>query len=524
MSLPHYLFDKAVERFERKFLFVYSDSLGRYGICSACGNAVPYDEPLPSAQGGDQFRYTDCPHCNMTLEVRRGWYGKHSLKDRFYLQAWEVIDYNTVKLHEAIIALDGRTDTDAEAGSWENKTCWDQRCTTVTPGHCETIRWDGQTRRVSSICPPFEQYGSNIIPLRSPWHIMTDQVCVLGLGSLKQSFVSPFLETAAVVGIRQEEVPNYIFRMVEEPITELFLKAGFLAIAHERAFKHRPNHGTRHIDFSQRSPKKMFRGLSKNCAVQKMKELLRLMPNNTKIWQLEKCAEMFTNGTLKKPEDAALFCRIDTYEYAFDGFLEDMRKYGYPANRFIRYLGSHGESVRYYTDYLKLAEELGKPTHESRTLFPDDLHAAHDDLVAEKQYMYDKKTEENAKKRRAELVAAGYEFKSGTLCTVVPKNAEDIKAEGKALRHCVGRYAEDHANGKSTIIFIRHTDDPKTPFFTLEVDSKRLFFVQCYGYANQVKGVNSPEVAPFLEKYAKHLKSCMNKKKKQEDKKCRKTA
>ena len=135
MSLPQNIFDEAVEVFGRRFLFVYADPSGRYGICSNCGNTVGYDEqPLPSKHGGDRFRQAACPHCMSVLEVRRGWYGKSSLKDRFYLQAWEVIDYNTVKLHEAIIALDGRTDTADEAGAWESETCYDQRCTTVTPG------------------------------------------------------------------------------------------------------------------------------------------------------------------------------------------------------------------------------------------------------------------------------------------------------------------------------------------------------------------------------------------------------
>ena len=526
MSLPQEMFDEAVEVFGRRFLFVYPDPSGRYGICSNCGNTVVYDEqPLPSSHGGDQYRYAECPHCMATLEVRRGRYGKQSLKDRFYLQAWEVIDYNTVKLHEAIIALDGRTDTENEAGKWEHKTCYDQRCTTLTPGRCETVRWNGDRRRVSSMCPTSEQMGCNITPLHSAWHPMTDQICVMGWSRTRESFLAPFVRAYEQTGFRQENAPNYIFRMIEEPMTELFFKNGYFEITYERAYKSRPNHGTRHIDFSQKSPKKMFRGLSKNNAAQKMKELLRLMPKSTKIWQLEACAEMFRDGTLKKAEDAAIFCRIDTYAYSFRDTLGKLTaKYSYPGARFIRYLGTCGEPPRYYTDYLDMCEELGKPTNEPRVLFPEDLRTAHDECVRERERLQEKKMIELGKTRRAQLVAAGYEYKADGLCTVVPCSAQDIKDEGKALHHCVGRYVENHARGDCAIIFIRNADEPKTPFFTLEVNPKTLHFVQCYGYKNQVKGRDDPAVAPFLEKYKKHLQRCKNKAKKQEVSKCQKTA
>jgi hypothetical protein len=40
--------------------------------------------------------------------------------------------------------------------------------------------------------------------------------------------------------------------------------------------------------------------------------------------------------------------------------------------------------------------------------------------------------------------------------------------EGKVLNHCVGRYAKDHANGKTTIFLIRRIEEPERPYYTLE--------------------------------------------------------
>ncbi len=48
----------------------------------------------------------------------------------------------------------------------------------------------------------------------------------------------------------------------------------------------------------------------------------------------------------------------------------------------------------------------------------------------------------------------------------------ELIAEGKALHHCVANYAQDHAEGKTAIFFIRKTSAPDEPFYTLEFDEK----------------------------------------------------
>ena len=531
MALPQKLFDKAVETFGRKFLFLYPDGKGKhYGICSECGNVEPYDNYIPTEKDRKYRSFAagawyECSRCKKKLEIRKGWYGKHKLKDRFYLQAWEVVDHNTVKLHEAIIDLEGRTDDSHSAGAWERETCWDQRCTTLTPGKCETVRWNGESRRVSSVCSPYEQMGINITWLKCVYQPYTDTVCTMGIGELAKSFCAPFLAACRDKRIKTEYAPNYIMRMNEEPITELFMKAGYNRIAEERAYKHTPAKGTRHIDFSVRSPKKMFRGLKKNNAGQKMKELMKLATKNVSVEQLEMCADMFMKNIITKPEDAAVLIWKDMRAYEYENLKAALVRSGnFPVSRVIGYLGSVSPSITYYNDYLTLAEELGRPMYEKATIFPDDLTAAHDACVAEKQYIFDMETKKRAKMRHSALVRAGYEWSSGDVCAVIPDGVDDIKKEGKALHHCVGGYAEQHAAGTTNIIFIRRTSDPDKPWFTLEVDPKTKAFKQCYGDHNCIKGTDDPEVGPFLKKYARHLERCANKKAIQEDNKCRKTA
>ena len=57
-----------------------------------------------------------------------------------------------------------------------------------------------------------------------------------------------------------------------------------------------------------------------------------------------------------------------------------------------------------------------------------------------------------------------------SLIMLAPKSGEEIIAEGRILQHCVGGYVRRHARGDTIILFIRHKDKPKIPFFTIEVN------------------------------------------------------
>ena len=137
MALPDELRDEAIEKYGRKFLFMYpnrehtaedlwSGSTGSgkrlpgyHGICSACLCGYDVDFPPPDLDEQAEHRNItpkqfldaryqqfECPSCGAMLERRKGWYGKRGIKDRFYLQAWEVHSPEYVTLHEAIIALE----------------------------------------------------------------------------------------------------------------------------------------------------------------------------------------------------------------------------------------------------------------------------------------------------------------------------------------------------------------------------------------------------------------------------------
>lgn len=68
---------------------------------------------------------------------------------------------------------------------------------------------------------------------------------------------------------------------------------------------------------------------------------------------------------------------------------------------------------------------------------------------------------------------------------ILPKEANDLIEEGKSLKHCVGgsSYINQHADGRTTIVFARKTAEPDKPYYTIEYRGSRL--IQVSGWDNK---------------------------------------
>lgn len=74
--------------------------------------------------------------------------------------------------------------------------------------------------------------------------------------------------------------------------------------------------------------------------------------------------------------------------------------------------------------------------------------------------------------------------KSG-LQIVAPKDVHELKEEGATLHHCVGGYVDAIIGGKDNIMFLRRSDMPNHPFFTVEiVHDGEIRQVHCYANLN----------------------------------------
>lgn len=187
--------------------------------------------------------------------------------------------------------------------------------------------------------------------------------------------------------------------------------------------------------------------------------------------------------------------------YLLERFVKEAEEHGLTAKELRKYLlrftgprcygGWFGlqQAQSLWEGYLRNAEAAGYDLTSRARLLPRDLFGEHDAVSAIVQRMREaedakkkQKLARAAKKREKELNEK-YGFETEHFFIRAPHSMAEIIAEGRALEHCVGGYAERHADGKVTILFLRAKAEPKRPLCTIEVDGTRL--VQIHGYRNE---------------------------------------
>lgn len=176
-----------------------------------------------------------------------------------------------------------------------------------------------------------------------------------------------------------------------------------------------------------------------------------------------------------------------------------------------------------WADYIKECLKLGYDITDTAVSKPKDLAVAHqrtskiisDLLEIERQQKAKEKADSykvKMQKRLDELSQFQLVAEDYGLQVVLPHEYQDIINEGKALCHCVGGYAERHANGSLSILFIRKTSAPSEPYYTMEVSTEGKI-IQCRGYKNNnANNPKPPEMTAFEEWFASYINKAYKKK------------
>jgi DNA-directed RNA polymerase subunit RPC12/RpoP len=224
----------------------------------------------------------------------------------------------------------------------------------------------------------------------------------------------------------------------------------------------------------------------------------------------------------------------DIFGMCFTELLQLIRRYKLRYTHSLNYLIAQNDKYRptdrikirnewsmlnIWSDYLRFAKELGYDMKNEIIIYPKELMKAHDKASKAITTLQKKQAIEKAKA----VTAANekkYTFEFDGLRIVIPTCPEDIIAEGKKLRHCVGGYSDRHFSGKLTILFIRSVQAPDKPYVTMEVRGKKI--VQVHGYKNDINKPLSKSVKQFVEEFRKYIEHPIKYKKELE--KARKTA
>lgn len=139
---------------------------------------------------------------------------------------------------------------------------------------------------------------------------------------------------------------------------------------------------------------------------------------------------------------------------------------------------SLAQTKRTWEDYINMAEKAKWNTASEQLLYPKNLKEAHGKVVLYLQGDSMKKQAKALEKKWPKVngilpALKKFEYTSGKYQIAVPNDILDIVKEGTALRHCVHTcdfYFDRIQKNETYLFFLRKSDAPDTPWYTLEVE------------------------------------------------------
>ena len=240
-------------------------------------------------------------------------------------------------------------------------------------------------------------------------------------------------------------------------------------------------------------------------------------------WVLLKQFPNITDRNLKE------FCRIKS-EFKARDILSFKEDYNLNLNHLFTLWRNTGgirqNVITEYKDYLELAGQRGSNIHDEIIYRNKRWKEFHDRYVEERNAELARQKAEREKAKADRWKSINRDYKRNTkifgwekegYCIIVPKSADEINEEGQKQHHCVGaqeQYKNRMAARQSYIVFLRKAEDPKKPYYTIEVDESgvRQF------YAAYDRQPNKKEVQSILTEWMKQVRKNFAKEKRKEKK------
>jgi hypothetical protein len=195
------------------------------------------------------------------------------------------------------------------------------------------------------------------------------------------------------------------------------------------------------------------------------------------------------------------------------------------ANYLKRQKDESNKSVSYileiWQDYISMAKRMKMDIRDEIVFRTKNLLQRHDELVdLINQKEADKAAAEMIKKfpkinKICKEIHEKYRYANDNFIISVPRGTKDIMAEGRALHHCVAtseRYFERINSRETFILFLRKTDRPLNPYYTLEIEPDGTVRQKRSEYNRQPE---LSEIESFIKEWQKVVKNRLD----EEDKK-----
>lgn len=158
------------------------------------------------------------------------------------------------------------------------------------------------------------------------------------------------------------------------------------------------------------------------------------------------------------------------------------------------------ETAQTYRDYLQECEQLRLDLRDKEILFPKDLEVAHNRTMEQVRFEQNKADQEKFQKAVNKLEKFAWQM--GAYLIRPAREQTELTEEGKALHHCVGGYIKRMADGETAIFFLRKAAEPDKPFYTLELQNKRV--IQCRTEHNASYD-REPDVKNFVDMWMEQV-------------------
>lgn len=471
---------KTIEKFvtddvltHSRYIFMTDRKEWRVGYCSHCHKEIT----LPERSKHNMK--TICPKCKSTTIVKHSWRKQNNIIDKTYF-----LYYEKSKINPQAIVCRGiyGTWTHNTASKSTDKTYETHSYYLFEPGKSTMLTaWHDYYRKLpvyeirKSTFPRFINY-QNIKGIALDISIKSIQIAIKDTVFQYSAWEHYYEHHNLADGF-----VKYFALYAKYPCVEYLTKMGFCQIIQDKI---RGNAMLNVFNYKGKNMEKILRmKLNKQDCKELQKYRGKIRAHDLKMWQLIKKDGSKTSLTeiMEKTDnrDVAYLARVNEYvrverALAYIDKQEEVAK--------AKKESSWHYNLSTYADYIHDCKLLEMDMTDKRVLFPKDLYKAHQNTIKQVKIKDNAILAQKIKKRH-ETLETKFSYQGKTFLIRPAATSKELIAEGKALSHCVGTYAERHAMGKTNICFIRQVAEPDKPFYTMEISNAGKI-VQVHGKNN----------------------------------------
>ncbi|MFZ5352768.1 MAG: PcfJ domain-containing protein [Bacillota bacterium] len=445
-----------------RYVFVRKEGKQQFGYCTHCNREYPTEK---LKHNSTYF----CPHCGSFTTVKASGMHRKSLIDYAYF-----VFFEKSLISKDVIIAKGISVNRNYSGSYRNvETKYSLDFLYIfEPGNAVMLKWQWWRKTWALAGKVYSYFGHD--SLANPQMI---QLC--SHKSVKAAIAgTPFQYSAVEMFVRTDDsidAVEYLALYAKYPSVEYIMKLGFknliiAKLSRGNTYSAINWKGTtlfKVLKINKKDLKEIKdQGVNISFLFLKLLQISRKDKSNLSIKQLDEIA--ITYDTHFKELQHVL--KFSTLERAYNY----LNKQSTVVKSALRY---RWDILIAWKDYISDCIDLGWDLTDDNIIYPKNIHETHQNTIRQMKIKADESLNKKIKKRLKALNKQYY-YESMGLMIRPAQSSIELLDEGKALNHCVGRYAESYAKGATNILLIRKLSEPDKPYFTLELRKDKIIQVR----------------------------------------------